>query len=650
MKKQYYLFRIVITVLFLFAFLEAAIAYTVVSQGLNCSAYTASSSYEGYTPDLAFDGNMNNSWNAGTLPVSWIEVNLGKPIAIAQISLIVSQSPSPAFTNHEVWVSSSSIECNTSTATLAHTFTGETYNNQLLAVRFDKPITAQYVQIKTTTSPSWVAWNEIQIMTDNPVSRTGTEKQNSINKRSHDTSSQTAGLNSIIQQPKSSEATHPACTVNEKSIDSINRELIKAIDENNQEKVIQLIQAGADVNYKNNLDNGKTPLMTASIKGSSSIIDILLRHRADLEATIWDGTTALGFALKACDLNTVEILKKHGAKIQYNTKRTNQALFDALSKNCAPVIKNLIQNNININEKNFNDETPLVNAIMNSYYIRNYDQTVLEMILNAGADPNITRHGELPLNIYLNQYNISKCVDHHIIELFIKNGAKLNDKDIRTRTPLMLAAQHWDIETINIILKAGAKVDISDGNGETALFYSIFNNQAAATQILLQHGADPNIKATNGVTPIVYAYANRKTEHVNLLKKYGADISQMERSYFCGRWIGIDEKGYNVELNMDINGQFMSNQVKDKDRIWYRGTWEYRGGLLLFHVVKAASFENEQYYLIEHPFDRKATIEKTSEDEMNFILPHDKRILILKNAEHSHKPSITDFFSSRSRH
>ncbi len=143
-----------------------ASADIVVSQGLGTGAYTASSSYYYFdaTPDKAFDGDFGNMWNAGTYPVSWIEVDLGKPTDITQILMSVEQNPIDAYTVHEIWLSSSAIGADTSGAVLAQTLAGRTYNGQVLSVVFSSPKTAQHVQVRTTSSPSWVAWDEIQIM------------------------------------------------------------------------------------------------------------------------------------------------------------------------------------------------------------------------------------------------------------------------------------------------------------------------------------------------------------------------------------------------------------------------------------------------------------------------------------------------------
>ena len=48
-------------------------------------------------------------------------------------------------------------------ARLVHTFKGETDTGQELKHTFAHGFAARYVQIRTTESPSWVAWDRIDL-------------------------------------------------------------------------------------------------------------------------------------------------------------------------------------------------------------------------------------------------------------------------------------------------------------------------------------------------------------------------------------------------------------------------------------------------------------------------------------------------------
>jgi RNA polymerase sigma factor (sigma-70 family) len=123
----------------------------------------ASSSWEkNTTPDRAFDGNRETYWNSGGYAPAWIEADLGASTPLAGIVLIPLQDV-PGATTHEVWVSDRPIGDDRTKAKLMHTFEGDTTNAKQLTFDFPKGLSARYVQIRTTKSPTWIAWWEIEI-------------------------------------------------------------------------------------------------------------------------------------------------------------------------------------------------------------------------------------------------------------------------------------------------------------------------------------------------------------------------------------------------------------------------------------------------------------------------------------------------------
>lgn len=120
----------------------------------------ASSSGEGTNPMDPFEEN-NASWNSCKHATGWIEADLGTVRNLGQIVLITNQTPKGE-TVHEIWVSDEPIGDNTAKAKLAHTFKGETDHMQELKCTLSQ--SARYVQIRTTESPSWVAWEKIDLL------------------------------------------------------------------------------------------------------------------------------------------------------------------------------------------------------------------------------------------------------------------------------------------------------------------------------------------------------------------------------------------------------------------------------------------------------------------------------------------------------
>jgi RNA polymerase sigma factor (sigma-70 family) len=122
----------------------------------------ASGFWQTEIPENAFDGKGNTDWNAGDYAPAWIERDLGARRPLAGITLIPCQDI-PGATVHEIWVSDEPIGNDRKKAKLVHTFKGETTNRQELKFEFPKELSARYVEVLTTQSPTWIAWVQIEI-------------------------------------------------------------------------------------------------------------------------------------------------------------------------------------------------------------------------------------------------------------------------------------------------------------------------------------------------------------------------------------------------------------------------------------------------------------------------------------------------------
>jgi len=107
----------------------------------------------------AVDGNPGTQWGAGTHAPQWIEVSLAEPATVAGIRLLAAQFPAGR-TVHEV-----AIRIGNGALRVVHTFSGNTAAGDVLETTFDEPIeNLTDVRITTRTSPSWVAWGEVEVL------------------------------------------------------------------------------------------------------------------------------------------------------------------------------------------------------------------------------------------------------------------------------------------------------------------------------------------------------------------------------------------------------------------------------------------------------------------------------------------------------
>ena len=121
---------------------------------------TASRAFAGLPPEQAVDGQFDTWWGAGGPPPQWIEVDLGAPYEVARIRLSISQDPNGR-TVHQVWGRAAGED-----ARLLFEFDELTEGDQVLEYAPPEPWERiQFIRIETVTSPSWVSWREIEVLT-----------------------------------------------------------------------------------------------------------------------------------------------------------------------------------------------------------------------------------------------------------------------------------------------------------------------------------------------------------------------------------------------------------------------------------------------------------------------------------------------------
>jgi F5/8 type C domain len=125
-------------------------------------AVTASSTYSTSSVTNAVDGNLDNYWSSSGFPAQWIQLDLGRSVAVAKIRLLTGQSPG-GITSHTIAVGQ-----NPSNLRNIAVVNGNTTDNQWLehsgdGLNGDKLGNVRFIRVTTTQSPSWVGWREIEI-------------------------------------------------------------------------------------------------------------------------------------------------------------------------------------------------------------------------------------------------------------------------------------------------------------------------------------------------------------------------------------------------------------------------------------------------------------------------------------------------------
>ena len=110
-------------------------------------------------PEMAVDGSRWTYWNSGDYAPQWIAVDLQAPYPLSKIRADITQAPD-GYTVHELSVAGPNP---LDEYRLVHTFSGITHDLDILE-QPGPPEQVEFIKIKTTASPSWVAWREIEAL------------------------------------------------------------------------------------------------------------------------------------------------------------------------------------------------------------------------------------------------------------------------------------------------------------------------------------------------------------------------------------------------------------------------------------------------------------------------------------------------------
>jgi len=203
-----------------------------------------------------------------------------------------------------------------------------------------------------------------------------------------------------------------------------------AVYNGDAEQVRSLIKSGADVNARN--DYGSTPLTEAAETGNVDIIGQLLKAGADPQSSNDDGQTALMILARTSNTAAADLLLKHRAKVNAAEKwRGQTALMWAAAEQQPDMVKLLIRHGADVNARStVNDWKRYVTA--------------------EGRKQDRNPGGFTPL-LYAARQGCVECA-----RALLKGGAKVNLADPDGITPLLMAVMSMHFDTAKLLIESGA--------------------------------------------------------------------------------------------------------------------------------------------------------------------------------------------------
>ncbi len=382
-------------------------------------------------------------------------------------------------------------------------------------------------------------------------------------------------------------------TIDVNTLNSSVSELIKAVENSNKEKIIEIISQHPELLNTQDFA-GHTPLSSVS------------------------------------DLKTAKLLLAYGANLNIENSLGYDALnymFSIQSPN-PDIIKFLIEHGANVNTVSNDEYAPL-------HMVRHAD--IAKMLLEKGADINKQNtYGQTPLHLAKNA---------QIAQLLIENGANLNIRDNDGNTPLHLA---YDIDIVKTLIENNMDVNACNTNNDTPLHRAIVNPfSKEAAMFLLEKGADVNKQNNDGNTPlhsyistIIYSPMPHQTQEtkdiVSALIKNKADINIKNKDgetplHIAAKTNNIALFHFLIENGADIHA------VNNKDQnLLHLTTSNTIAEYLISHGIDIYHKDKEMNTpLMHHTKEKNKSISKEISDSIALNQKASNSMATLKNPNNS---------------
>jgi uncharacterized protein len=191
--------------------------------------------------------------------------------------------------------------------------------------------------------------------------------------------------------------------LNSINVNELGKQLIESAKNNNLEKVEELINRGADINFKDEFNF--TPLFWAVFfEKNIDVVRLLIEKNADLNVLNKEGTLLI-LAVKNGNTNTALLLIEKNANFNIQDNDGCDALYWAIHFNEKKVLRELIKSGANLNAQNNFGGTALIKAAWNN------DAYIVHLLIENGADLNLQdKEGKTALD-YAKKNNYTEIIE-----------------------------------------------------------------------------------------------------------------------------------------------------------------------------------------------------------------------------------------------
>jgi ankyrin repeat protein len=143
-----------------------------------------------------------------------------------------------------------------------------------------------------------------------------------------------------------------------------------------------------------------------------------------------------------------------------------------------------------------------------------------------------------PLNLAVQNANLSDAEMVEIVEILLERGARVNAIDTRGDTALICAARSGRVDAVRVLLDSGAHVDMVNIAGESPFALALARNDTALVSLLSERGVQRDTRNNRNESPLFLVARDGNGDEVDRLLRLDAPLEVRGKTALMGACAG----------------------------------------------------------------------------------------------------------------
>ncbi|MBF0271906.1 MAG: ankyrin repeat domain-containing protein [Magnetococcales bacterium] len=294
-------------------------------------------------------------------------------------------------------------------------------------------------------------------------------------------------------------------------------------------------------------------IMRYAIEGNLDGVVKALEQGAAINQPSQTGMTPLMWAIQESHFKLIDMLLEKGADVNAFHPRAGCTALILASEWLQPqTVDALLKREANVNYQTNHGWSALLKTsrlALKTPEERARQKRVVESLLAHGAKID-ARDNKERTSLML----AAKVGNTELVAQLLEHKADINAQDKTGNSALMLAAQEGQLESVKLLLKHNASLEKNHICGCTALLQAAEHGHTEVVKTLLDHHADIHVKNEDGMTALMFASMKGHLETVALLLERGSRINEMNNKGVTARLMAVENHHEKVEQLLQESG------------------------------------------------------------------------------------------------